>query len=248
MTAPFEILNVQGRGKAVLLCEHACACIPDHLNDLGVSAQDRFSHAAWDPGARELTRKLSQALDAPAVMSTVSRLVYDCNRPPEAPSAMPEKSEVIEVPGNVGLTPEDRAERTKMVYEPFCQAVSGVLDGRDADTVVITVHSFTPIYFGKKRSVELGLLHDTDSRLVDAMLEQPKAFNGFNVARNEPYGPADGVTHSLKLHALPRGMANVMIEVRNDLIDTLDQIQHMADTLAPVLQNSIATLTHEAPK
>lgn len=240
---PVEVINPGGRARVVLLCEHASNHIPDHYAGLGLSEADRVSHAAWDPGARALTLGLSQALDATAVASTVSRLVYDCNRPPEAASAMPEKSELIAVPGNVGLSPAQREDRAEAVYRPFCAAVAGELDKRGPETVVVTVHSFTPVYFGQPRSVELGLLHDEDRRLVDAMLAHVERIPHRHVARNEPYGPADGVTHSLRLHALSRGLANVMIEVRNDLLQTESQIADMARDILALLEPALEDIS-----
>lgn len=238
---PVEILNVNGTSRVVLLCEHASAFIPDRYDGLGLAETDRDSHAAWDPGARALTVALSQALDATAIMATVSRLVYDCNRPPEAASAMPEKSELIEVPGNRNLTPTERQARTDAIYGPFCEAVKQILDARGPETVLVTLHSFTPVYFGQPREVEIGLLHDDDSRLVDAMLTYSERLPARCVKRNEPYGPDDGVTHSLRLHALSRGLANVMIEVRNDLLrDHIDidaRAQEILALLEPALKN-----------
>lgn len=243
MIAPVEILNPTGRGRVVVLCEHASNRIPAEYDGLGLAEADRTSHAAWDPGARSLSQALSRALDAPVVASTVSRLVYDCNRPPEAASAMPEKSELIEVPGNVGLTQAQRDARTAAVYDPFCAAVSRVLDARGPDTVVVTVHSFTPVYYGQPRAVELGLLHDEDSRLVDAMLDHVDRIPHRRTERNQPYGPADGVTHSLRLHALSRGLANVMIEVRNDLMRNDEQVADMAAEILALLEPALKDIT-----
>ncbi|EBA14763.1 N-formylglutamate amidohydrolase family protein [Roseobacter sp. SK209-2-6] len=240
---PVEIVNPQGTGQVVLLCEHASSHIPKAYHGLGLAEEDRLSHAVWDPGARELTLALSAALDAPAIMSTVSRLVYDCNRPPQAPGAMPQKSELIDVPGNQDLSPAEREARAAEVYQPFCEAVSQILDHRGPETVLVTVHSFTPVYFGKRRTVEIGLLHDGDSRLVDAMLKQSGRLTGRRVARNEPYGPEDGVTHSLRLHALPRGLANVMIEVRNDLMRTPENIAARAQELLRLLEPALQSIT-----
>ncbi len=242
-TRPVEIINPGGKGRVVLLCEHASNRIPVEYNGLGLSDADRNSHAAWDPGALALTQVLSQALDAPAVTSTVSRLVYDCNRPPEAASAMPEKSELIEVPGNVGLTQLQRDARTGAVYRPFCAAVTAELENRGPDTVVVTVHSFTPVFYGQPRNVELGLLHDDDSRLVDAMLRRAGDIPHRRTERNEPYGPTDGVTHSLRLHALSRGLPNVMIEVRNDLLGTEKQIAGIALDILALLEPALNDIT-----
>ncbi|MES0810377.1 N-formylglutamate amidohydrolase [Roseibium sp. SCPC15] len=244
MTEAVEILNAEGKGRVVILCEHASSHIPPQYDNLGLSAADSISHAAWDPGARDLSLFLSKALDAPVVASRISRLVYDCNRPPEAPGAMTEKSEVIEVPGNRGLSAEDRQERVRTVYRPFCDAAGKVLDSHGPDTVVVTVHSFTPIYFGKPRSVEIGLLHDSDSRFVDEMLDHAGALSHRRVARNEPYGPEDGVTHSLQIHALSRGLANVMIEVRNDLLSTPEDIDEIGQELLNLLLPALEKITN----
>jgi predicted N-formylglutamate amidohydrolase len=240
-----DVINPAGAGAVVLLCEHASNLIPARYHGLGVKPDDRDSHAAWDPGALALSLLLSQALDAPLVASTVSRLVYDCNRPPEAPSAMPEKSELVEVPGNRNLTEADRDERVQTIYVPFCAALSDLLEARAARgqaTVLVTVHSFTPVYFGKPRAVEIGILHDADTRVADAMLAAAPALPHRRIERNMPYGPADRVTHSLQLHALSRGLPNVMLELRNDLVSSSEDIAAIAEEVLILLTPALKAL------
>ena len=244
----YEVVNAAGRGGALILCEHASHHIPPRYKGLGLAEGDCQSHAAWDPGARAVSLALSAALDAPLVASRVSRLVYDCNRPPEAASAMPEKSELIEVPGNRGLSQAARDEREATIYRPFCNAVQALIEARKSkglNTALITMHSFTPIYYQKPREVEIGILHDQDSRLADAMLANAPALPHRNIQRNAPYGPDDGVTHSLKLHGLKNGLANVMIEVRNDLLRGAEQEEQIAQELLTLLHPALASLTQE---
>ncbi len=240
-----ELINPQGAGPALLLCEHAANHIPGRYEGLGLSAEARDSHAAWDPGARDVALALSRALDAPLVAGGVSRLVYDCNRPPEAASATPEKSELVDVPGNHDLTAEARAERVESVYRPFCAAVSAAIADRRArnlPTVLITVHSFTPVFYGQPRETEIGILHDTDSRLADAMLERAPMLPNRRIARNDPYGPEDGVTHSLKLHGIANGLPNVMIELRNDLIADAPAVTAMVEDLMALIAPALDAL------
>lgn len=239
---PFEIINPEGQSPVVILCEHASHRIPAGYDDLGLKSSDRFSHASWDPGALDLAKRLSHLLDAPLVASTVSRLVYDCNRPPDSPGAMPAISEVVKVPGNVGLSDAERNERVRNIYEPFCSAVSQVLDARGSDCVVVTVHSFTPIYFGEQRIVELGLLHDDDVRLTEMMMKHADILPHRKVKRNAPYDASDGVTHSLKIHAQSRGLANVMLEVRNDLLKDEQSIATIANDILKLLAPAITSL------
>ncbi|MDE4134859.1 N-formylglutamate amidohydrolase [Phaeobacter sp. QD34_3] len=243
-----EVFNADGAGEVVILCEHASHHIPERYQGLGLAETDRTSHAAWDPGARAVSLDLAKALDAPMVASRISRLVYDCNRPPEASSAMPEQSEVIAIPGNVGLSPDAREERVQSVYTPFCTAVSQLLAARKAagrDTLLVTMHSFTPVYFGAPRAVEIGILHDSDSRLADAMLAEAQRLPHRRIARNDPYGPEDGVTHSLQLHGIKHGLANVMIEVRNDLLRSAEDEARMAEELLTLLRPALAALQTE---
>jgi len=251
LTAAVEISNPEGSGAALILCEHASNHFPAQFGNLGMQAADQDSHAAWDPGARAIALHLSQMLDAPMVASRVSRLVYDCNRPPEAASAMPEKSELIEVPGNRNLTDEQRQKRVTEVYRPFCDAVSDVIKARqDAglQTVLITVHSFTSIYFGEQRSVEIGILHDDDTSMADAMLANAPSLSHRRVERNQPYGPQHGVTHSLQLHGITNGLANVMLEVRNDLLRSPDDETAMAEELLVLIRPALATLAQQGGK
>ena len=243
-----EVVNRDGAGSVLLLCEHASSHIPARYKGLGLRDEDRLSHAAWDPGARAVSLHLSKALDAPLVASRVSRLVYDCNRPQTVASAMPEKSELIAVPGNFGLTPAERQERADTIYTPFCEAVTEVIEARKKaglETVLVTMHSFTPVYFGKERAVEIGILHDDDTRLADAMLAASDALPHRRVERNEPYGPADGVTHSLKIHGLAHRLANVMIEIRNDLVTTPEEEEAMAEEMLTLLRPALAALAAE---
>jgi predicted N-formylglutamate amidohydrolase len=233
---PVVVVNGEAASPFLLVCEHAGRRIPKSLGNLGLGPRELESHIAWDIGAEEVSRRLAGRLDAPLVLQRYSRLVYDCNRPPEAPDAIPAVSELTAVPGNSGLAPEERQERIRALYRPFHDAVARLLESRLARgsrPALVTIHSFTPVYKNVRRTLELGILHDADSRLADAMLE---AEQGPSVRRNQPYGPEDGVTHTLKAHALPRGLFNAMIEIRNDLIRDERGQEAWAERLASLLR------------
>lgn len=235
------VRNPTGSSSVVLVCEHASYHIPPVFNGLGLSDADRSSHAAWDPGALAVAEGMARHLDATLVAAGVSRLVYDCNRHPDALDAMPARSEVIEVPGNRDLSIADRAARVEAYYTPFRDALRRVT-GQIANPIIVTIHSFTPTYHGRQRAVEIGILHDTDTRLADAMIHVAKTHTEAHVERNQPYGPDHGVTHTLKEHALGQGHLNVMLEVRNDLIATAEQQDAMAATLSNWLVEACAQI------
>lgn len=240
-----ELVNPNGAGPVVLICEHASNAIPPDFAGLGLDDDARRSHIAWDPGARDLSGMLSEALDAPLICGRVSRLVYDCNRPPDAPSAMPERSEDTEIPGNATISEADRNARITHIYDPFRKAVQDVLSARMAaghPTAIVTIHSFTPVYFGKPRAVEIGVLHDDDRTLADAMLSRAGIVSPRDVQRNAPYGPQDGVTHSLRIYGLANALPNVMIEVRNDLLASPEATANIAQEILAMLLPAISAI------
>ncbi|PUB18855.1 N-formylglutamate amidohydrolase [Yoonia sediminilitoris] len=235
------VTNAGGASPFVLVCEHASHYIPAQFQWLGLTPEHRESHAAWDPGAAAVAQVMSAQLDAPLVASGVSRLIYDCNRPPDAPDAMPAKSEMIDVPGNANLSAQDRQTRTDQFYRPFQAALATVISEM-AEPIIVTIHSFTPVFHGQKRDVEIGILHDSDTRLADALIDSAAAHTTAAVARNQPYGPEHGVTHTLKEHAIKAGHPNVMLEIRNDLIATADQQQAFGLMIARWLTHACARL------
>lgn len=241
--------DADASGPLVVVCEHASARIPEALADLGLSSDARQSHIAWDPGAFNLARAIAREFDSPLISAQISRLVYDLNRPPDAAGAMPEKSEMTEVPGNVGLSQAERDARTGLIYDPFHAEVRRLLDVR-ADrgllSVLVTVHSFTPVYFGMPRTVDIGILHDSDTRLADVMLDHAAECSDRGVRRNDPYGPEDGVTHTLRLHGIARNIPNVMIEVRNDLLTTTSESEGIAKDLNAMIRHGLAVLQLDA--
>ncbi|MCR4266192.1 N-formylglutamate amidohydrolase [Nitratireductor sp. ZSWI3] len=246
--SPVAIERREGRSPVVLVCEHASRTIPLALGTLGAEPETLDSHAAWDIGALAVARGLSERLDAPLVFQRFSRLVYDCNRPPEAPDAIPETSEIHRVPGNRNLDAAMRQQRADALYHPFHAAIGALIETRLAAgsrPVLVTVHSFTPVYFGKMREGGLGILHDADRELGDAMLAAAEEIGLAGVRRNYPYGPADGVTHTLKRHGLARGIPNVMLEIRNDLISGPQGQAEWADRVAGLLARALPLFEKE---
>lgn len=149
----FAVFNPHGKGDVLLVCEHATATIPSVFGNLGVQQHALLSHIAWDPGALELSMRLAKMSDANLCYQRYSRLLYDCNRPPESPSAIREKSEAYEIPGNRNLSEQERDQRVETFYRPFQKGLSRLLDARNRSgrqTVLVTVHSFTPVFSARR--------------------------------------------------------------------------------------------------
>lgn len=236
------IINPSGPGEFVLVCEHATNYMPSEFDGLGLPEVALQSHIAWDPGALPVAEALAGYLDCPLVVPQVSRLIIDCNRLPDVQSAMPELSEAYCIPGNKGLTEAERNDRSLRFYYPFHRALDAILERKLAasrSTTMLTVHSFNPVFNGVKRREEIGLIHDADARFAEAFRAILSDLTHLRVDLNAPYGPDDGVTHTLQRHGTVRGLPNIMVEIRNDLITTPKNQDHIATMLAKCVQRAM---------
>jgi predicted N-formylglutamate amidohydrolase len=219
--APVRVLREDGPSDLFLTADHAGRAIPCALGRLGLSESELGRHIAWDIGIAGVTERLSAALDATAVLQTYSRLVIDCNRDPAVPSSIPEVSEATQVPGNVGLSAEQRAIRRQAIFEPYHTRIRALLDARQAArrrTVYIAMHSFTPVFKGESRAMQVGVLYNRDARLAGIMLDLLRAEGDLTVGDNAPYAVSDVTDYGVPVHAEHRGLAHAEIEVRQDLI------------------------------
>lgn len=241
-----EIINPEAQGDFVLVCEHAGNAIPADLKNLGLPAHLLEQHGALDRGALDLATDMSIILDAPLIAQRVSRLVYDCNRRPADPRAIPQSASFGIIPGNTGLSDEDRQSRVTRFYEPFCRTLSDCLKQRlknPRKPILVSVHSFAPIVKGIWRGSNMGVMHDpTDPRLTNALFAGDELDDQLNLVRNEPSAPGDCSTHTLHAHALARGLLNVMFLVRGDLITDRVAQQKLATKLSRMLREAQARL------
>ena len=220
--APVEVLNVDGALPVLLICDHATNFIPRALRSLGLDQAQMARHIAWDIGIAEVTRDLSRRLDAPAVLSHFSRLIVDPNRDLDDPTLIPQLSDGVVVPGNQGLTKGEIQARINNFHRPYHQAIRRSLDAlvaRGPEPAMVSMHSFTPVMKGAERPWHVGILWDSDPRLPEPLMARLRA-QGVPVGDNEPYTARDGHGYTLYEHAARRGLAHVLIEIRQDLIDT----------------------------
>jgi predicted N-formylglutamate amidohydrolase len=246
-TVATRTVNPGGRSPFVLICDHASNHLPERYGDMGLSAQVLESHVAWDPGALAISEALAAMLDAPLVASTVSRLVIDCNRALDAADLIWTLSEYTAIPANRNLPPEERAFRIEAVYAPFHAAIDALIDSRAGrETVLVCVHSFTPVYFGSPRPWPVGLIHGRDPRFTAAVHGALSAgAPGLDIGWNRPYAAIDGVTLTLERHGDARGLEATMIEIRNDEIADEAGVALWARRLADALADAHAAGTRQ---
>ncbi len=245
---PAEILNPSGRAPMLLICDHASAFIPRAFGNLGLDEGHLARHIALDIGAGDVTRRLSARLDAPAVLGGFSRLIIDPNRTFDAPSLIPEESDGVVIPGNRGLAPEAREARIATFHQGYHAALVQTLDALMAREgsrppgrvpVMVSIHSFTPVLDGVERPWQVGVLWNRDPRLPAALLAKLRGL-GIVVGDNEPYSGRHGHGYTLHTHPEPRGLANALIELRQDLVDTHRGAEQWAGLIADVLDEVMA--------
>lgn len=229
----------------MLIGDHAGREIPAALGDLGLPAAELKRHIGWDIGVAELGARLAETLDACFIAQRFSRLVIDCNRDPARPDAICEVSDGTRVPGNAGLSEADRRTRIEEVFAPYHDRIAAEITARIArgqPTLLVALHSFTPVMDAAPRPWRYGVLHLGASPVSDAMLARLRARLGPDlVGDNQPYR-MDDTDYTVPRHAVARGLDYVELEVRQDLIADPAGVQAAADLLAPALDEALASL------
>ena len=230
----------------MLVCDHASNRIPERYGDLGLTLSQRLTHIAWDPGALSVCQTLVDLLDAPLVHSTVSRLVVDCNRDTDSPELIRTLSEATVIGANIAVGPDERARRIGDYHAPFHLAIERLLERRaeqGIETVLVAMHSFTPVYLDVPRPWPIGLIHGRDTGFTQALFDALKAEDpALNLGWNEPYAALNGVTLTLEKHGDGRGLDATMVEIRNDEILEPVGVSRWASRLARCLERARLTL------
>ncbi len=241
--APFRLLNPEGRGRrALLVCDHATNFVPRALDGLGLPPDEISRHIAYDIGIAGVAERLSALLDVPAILSHFSRLIADPNRPPDDPTLAAAVSDGTIIAANQSLTATELALRKATFYDPYHAAIASQLD-RMLETgprpAFVSLHSMTPMIRGERRPWEACILWNDDPRLPNLAFEDLRG-RGLIVGDNVPYSGQDGHGCTVYRHAEPRGLANILFEIRQDLIDTPAGQEYWASLLAETLSSILA--------
>jgi predicted N-formylglutamate amidohydrolase len=245
---PVTFDNEMGPSAFFLTCDHAGRAIPRRLDRLGLPEHETWRHIAWDIGIGAVGERLSQLLNAAVILQTYSRLVIDCNRDPKVASSIPEISETTEIPGNLGLSETARAARINGVFQPYHDTIAAALDRRAAAgraSVLVALHSFTPVFKGVARPWHAAVLYNRDARLARPLFEFLSAEDGLVVGDNEPYRVTDLTDYTVPVHGERRGLPYVEIEIRQDQIADPGGQAAWAERLARLLPAAYGELLRQ---
>jgi predicted N-formylglutamate amidohydrolase len=111
---------------------------------------------------------------------------------------------------NANLESDDRCARLDGYYHPYHRRLDYEI-ARAPEAMVLAIHSFTPLYEGKKRWMDIGLLFYKDTDLAEAVAEQFRSA-GLKVGLNEPYSGANGEMYSAYRHGMQHGRHALELE------------------------------------
>lgn len=235
----FEIINPDGDPRFLFLCDHASNALPERYGTLGLSEAELERHIAWDIGAGDVVRHLSATFEAPAILALYSRLVIDLNREPLDPTLVMQISDGAIIPGNRSVSADERQYRLKHFFEPYHLAITAEIDRALASNQVpllVSVHSFTPTWKTFQRPWHIGLLWDRDNRAVKPLKAALERHANLVVGDNQPYsGELKG--DCLYTHGTLRGLPHILVEIRQDLIETAEGAAKWAGILEAGLKD-----------
>jgi predicted N-formylglutamate amidohydrolase len=228
--------------KGVLLvCDHASNALPARYGNLGLPPSQFERHIAYDIGVEEIVNGLASRLEVPAVLSQFSRLLIDPNRGIDDPTLVMEISDGALVPGNIDIPSAERRLRLDNFYLPYHAAIDAQIDrfiAAGVKPVLISVHSFTPAWHGVPRPWHAGFLWEDDRRCTDLFLQELGKDHSLVVADNEPY--SGGLAGDcMNVHAVGRGLAHTLIEIRQDLISDAAGVAEWTERLGACMEELI---------
>lgn len=235
--SPYGVHNPDGRSEFVIMCDHAGQALPAEYGALGVAPSVFDEHVAYDIGAADVTRRVCDRLDAPAVLARYSRLLIDPNRAPDHPGLIAQSSDGIDIPGNLAVDGAERARRKAAYYDPFHDAVDSLIGRRRSQGLVpavVGIHSFTPIMQGAGRPWQVGILWNRDPRLAERIIAYLRRDPDLAVGDNQPYS-GQILGYSMDHHGGDNGFANMVVEIRQDLIDDPSKAAIWGDLVADAL-------------
>lgn len=238
----FEHISGAPDAGVLFLCDHASNALPPEYGDLGLGPEQLRRHIAYDIGAARITRRWAARFGAPAALSTFSRLLIDPNRGADDPTLVMKMSDGAVVPGNVQADQREIAARLALYWRPYRERVRAQIEAMAATgrpPAIVSVHSFTPVWKGRARPWHIGVLWDADPRLPAPFIAALRRDPALVVGDNEPYdGALEGDV--IDEMATRLGLANVLIEFRQDLVGSDLDADAWADRIEPALREALA--------
>tara|TARA_B100000902_G_scaffold386947_1_gene430271 strand:+ start:3832 stop:4536 length:705 start_codon:yes stop_codon:yes gene_type:complete len=225
--------------QILIIADHASNYLPKENNKLGLTNAFLNQHIAFDIGVKELSLDLSHQLKCNVIQGKYSRLLIDLNRDLDDPTVIPEIVDRKIIPGNIGLSKKELKLRVKKIYNKYHYEIDRTIKNEKV-RVILSLHSFNPIFKNKKRLLEFGVLSNEDKTLSNIIIDQLK-LQKLNVGDNKPY-KGNLIGDSMYRHGLRNKLPHALIEVRNDLLSNPTKIKRVSRLLHKTIVASLKKL------
>jgi len=235
---PYSIYNQNEHSKIILLCDHASKIIPKKYKNLGLSQKNINRHIGWDIGALKLAKRIAKKTSSTLIHSGYSRLLVDCNRSLKSKDAFIKKSEDTIIPGNIGINKNEKIVRANKYYFPYHNQIQKIIEKnlkKKIIPIIVSIHSFTPIYKNKSRPWHIGLLFLNDKRLTSLFSIEIKKNKKLVLGLNQPYKMRLEGDFTIPFFAEINGLPYVLIEVRQDLLIKKETIFYWNNLISKIL-------------
>lgn len=223
LTEACERYGTPQGGPFIITCEHASARVPAPLRTTESDRAWLNSHWGHDIGARTISRELVRLTGSRGVFSRFSRLVCDANRAPEQADFIRTDTEGYPLSFNRAVSPEERARRITTYFEPYHAAVDEevqrrVLDSA-GDVVLLSVHSFTPVWNHRVRPMDVGVLYADHAPVAERLVTELRR-EGLETASNKPYSGMEGLIYAAARHGQRHRIVYLELEINQSLCCT----------------------------
>jgi predicted N-formylglutamate amidohydrolase len=248
---PVGVTNRGGGSLFLLLGDHAGNRVPQRLGTLGLPPEELTRHIALDIGVAELGCNLAEKLDAPFLKQRYSRLVVDCNRSKGFADSITAISDGILIPGNDRLPHDACRQRYDEIFDPYHREIERMIDQRASQgrmTILVSLHSFTPVLSGKVRPRHIGVLYDGGYiRFARDVLDELTQVGSWCIGDNEPYR-MDETDFTIPRHAYAKGLPYVELEIRQDLLSDTHGVENISKLLVDVFGRSATAERCQLPR
>ena len=242
----YELVGTRDSHSPILIvCDHASRKVPKVLRGLDIDGQYFEQHIGYDIGAAGVSRMLAERLNATAVLAGFSRLVIDANRFLTAHDSIPSISDGVAIKGNERLTDIDKMLRVEELFIPYHYEINRAISNirqHFSMPLLMSVHSYTPVFQGFERPWEIGVLWEGDDGVASMLLDYLREHTRYHVGENEPYHACNPIGYTVKTHAETKGYPHILVEIRQDLIRDEKGQAEFASVFANALEHIRNTL------
>lgn len=246
----------------LITCEHSSKRIPREYKNLGLKKNILLgAKDLYDPGSLEVFKILSKKLKSNYIYSNVSRLVIDYNRmiggkninnntfhsgalKTNLLTEIDRKEELVEIPLNSikdskKFKKEEQGRFNRFVL-PYLEDSREIIAKMNINEkrYIVMIHSFFPVYNGKTRKTDIGVLYDKSKGVSKNIIGYLRRNTKLEIGDNSPWKmtDVDGIFSDLERE---EGVELVAFDINNKHLRDKKNIKMISQLLYGALRASL---------